>query len=670
MQKEGYDPVQSAVLIPYVQTNAIVLRRLGLIQGTVSDSVTGAPLPSFRIKMIPADINSIFNEPSQVITTNFTAGRFTLATSADHPGPAWRLLIQALDYKTVLTEIVDGRSGDVTLDIVLDREPWIHGKVLSPDGKPVEQATVSYVSGNISPWSRLALFGPRHLDPIISLVSGSPARSQPDGRFQMPRVHAAILDALNDSPFPELPNVGLDQGTNDFIVVRHELGFVECTLESFPDDGNLVLQAPGSIKGRIGDAPAVQPAYNVQVARITDGNLQITPCSPGGEPAPMTSPDFLTLDEQGAFEAHNLYPGTYGLVLMLPLGGGSFRSSHSERVEVLAGNTTEVTLLQATRMATGRVVCTNLPGFDWSQVHTGMDNGAPGVEGQMRLVASASHPIPPGTKLGGGIPLRLQPDGNFLAANLIPGTYELSVTVGDSGPHMIEELKTRSRDTLRPTPFDPSEPRSRFRVSNRPMIFEKLSAVAKPQLDHDDWMMGAVPIGYLRSTVDVPAGPADKQVDLGTFELFSLPRLELNEAAHAFDIATLDGGRLRLSDYRGKWLTLFFWHSGKPGSTCETELRYLKMLWQEFQDNPRLALAGVVLDENPESARDSVGAGPQCPQGFDGGWKTSQIAKQFGVVAVPSMFLIDPDGKIAGYNLWTQPLADALEKIAATQEQK
>jgi hypothetical protein len=386
VREEGYDDVIAAVIIPHMQTNAITLRRLGLIQGTVSDSVTGAPVPSFRIKMLPADINTIFNEPSPVITTNFTAGTFTLATSATYSGPAWRLLIQAPDYKTVVTEILDGRSGDVALDM-------------------------------------------------------------------------------------------------------------ECTLESFPDDGKLVLQVPGSIVGRIGDAPAVQPAYNVQIARITDGNKQA-------------------------------------------------RSN------------------------------------------------------------------PRGTRLGEDIPIRIQPDGNFLTANLIPGTYELSVIVGDSDPHIIDELKTRTRDTLRSMPFDPLAPRRRFPAPNRSMLFEKPSAVAKSQLERDDWMMGAVPIGYLRSTVDVPAGPPDKQVDLGTFELFSHPRLKLNDAAPAFDIPTLDGGRIRLSDYRGKWLTLYFWHSGSRGSTCEMELRYLKMLWSEFQDNPRLALAGVVLDENSEDARASGEGGP------------------------------------------------------------
>jgi peroxiredoxin len=345
-------------------------------------------------------------------------------------------------------------------------------------------------------------------------------------------------------------------------------------------------------------------------------------------------------------------------------------SSHKEQVEVLAGTTTQVTLLRATRMATGRVVCTQLPGFDWSQVHIGRNISATGVQAHMRLVTSASHPIPPGAKRGGGIPLRFQPDGNFLAANLVPGTYELSITVGESGPHLIDELKTRSRDNLGPMVFDPRSPQPRFRAPDHPIVFEKLSAAAKSQLEPEDWMMDAVPIAYLSSTVDVPAGPADKAIELGTFELFSLPRPGLNEAAPAFDIATLDGGRIRLSDYRGKWLTLFFWHSSQSGSTSETELRYLKQLWQAFQDNPRLALAGVVLNENPEDAQVSIREGPDCPQGFDGFWKTSQIAKQFGVIAVPSMFLINPDGRIAGYNLWTQPLADALEKIANAQERK
>jgi peroxiredoxin len=486
----------------------------------------------------------------------------------------------------------------------------------------------------------------------------------------MPRIDASTLDALKERDFPELPRPDLGEGTNDFIVVRHELGFAEYTLESLPDDGNLVLQAPGSIKGRVGDASAMQPAYTVQVARLTDGNTQVTPCAPGGEPAPMASPDYLTLDEQGTFEAHNLYPGTYELVLMFPLGGGASMSSHRERVEVLPGDTTEISLLDGTRLAKGHVTCSTLPGFDWSPVQRAFGIGGLGVQARMWMVASSSRSTPLGTRLGEEIPIRLQPDGNFLTANLVPGTYELSIIVGDSDPHIIDELKTRSRDTLGSMPFDPLAPRRRFPAPNGSMIFEKPSAVAKSQLERDDWMMGAVPIGYLRSTVDVPAGPADKQVDLGTFELFSHPRLKLNGAAPAFDIPTLDGGRIRLSDYRGKWLTLYFWHCGSPGSTCEMELRYLKMLWSEFQDNPRLALAGVVLDENSEDARASVDGGPPCPQGFDGGWKTSQIAKQFGIAAVPSMVLINPEGMIAGYNLWAQPLADVLDKIVASQDQK
>ncbi|MCL4176261.1 MAG: carboxypeptidase regulatory-like domain-containing protein [Verrucomicrobia bacterium] len=668
VQKEGYDSVASAVIIPLIQTNAITLRRLGHIQGTVSDSVTREPLPSFRLMLLPEHTRVTVNDPSSVIISNFTGGRFTLATSALYPRPRRRLLIQAPDYRTVITDVVDGRSGDVTLDIALEREPWIHGTVVSVDGTPVEGASVSLVSSKSEPWdSAVQLMHPEARS-MVELIIGTPLRTPPDGEFHVPRIHASILEALRDNRRSQMSSSGEQSGTHDFIVVKHPLGFVESPLESWPEDGKLVLQPLGTIKGRIGSAPAVQHPYTVQISRLVGGTTQAISYGPGSEQPRSAEPQAHAVDEHGTFEARNLYPGTYEVILMFPLSSSSSTSFHGERVEVRPGTTTEVTLLGDTRLAKGRVVCASLTNFEWSPHLSPMSDGL-GSRAGLRQFTSGTAPAASRTPSGRGTPLRFEPDGSFLTANLAPGTYELSLMIGDGAPHVIDEFKPRRRNRSSPMSFDPRE-RPRSRDLNRLVIFELLTGVAKSPRDPGDWIMGAAPIACLRSVVEIPPGPADTLVDLGTLEVVSQLRLDLGDPAPHFDIEALDGGRIRLSDYHGKWLTLFFWHSGGLGTSCEMELRNLNMLWTDFRDKPQFALAGVVLDEHPEDARKSAAAAPELRHGYDGGWKTSQLVKQFGIIAVPSTFLIDPEGKIAGYNLWSQPLADVLDKIVASREQK
>lgn len=125
----------------------------------------------------------------------------------------------------------------------------------------------------------------------------------------------------------------------------------------------------------------------------------------------------------------------------------------------------------------------------------------------------------------------------------------------------------------------------------------------------------------------------------------------------------MDGGSLQLSDFVGKWVVLAFCN-GKTDK-YETELMGLGSLWREFQGSHRVTMALIVVEEDLEKARGAAQRAPACPQGYAGPGQTGSVVKDYGVIAVPSVFLIDPEGKIAGYNLSAVHLFQVFDQIIA-----
>jgi hypothetical protein len=89
-------------------------------------------------------------------------------------------------------------------------------------------------------------------------------------------------------------------------------------------------------------------------------------------------------------------------------------------------------------------------------------------------------------------------------------------------------------------------------------------------------------------------------------------------------------------------------------------------IWIAFVAAAVLMLTGLT---DPRTLRGGETPDPGSPS-RDGPWQTSKVVRDYGVTALPSMFLIDPEGRIAGYNLWTRPLAEVLDKLAAKQQER
>ena len=111
--------------------------------------------------------------------------------------------------------------------------------------------------------------------------------------------------------------------------------------------------------------------------------------------------------------------------------------------------------------------------------------------------------------------------------------------------------------------------------------------------------------------------------------------------APAFDLETLDGGRLSLADLRGSPVVVNFWASWCI--PCREEAPLLTAAAEEYEAQG-LRVVGIVYQDSPESARDFMGRyGQTYPGLLDPDGRT---AIDYGVFGIPETFFVDRTGVV------------------------
>lgn len=149
---------------------------------------------------------------------------------------------------------------------------------------------------------------------------------------------------------------------------------------------------------------------------------------------------------------------------------------------------------------------------------------------------------------------------------------------------------------------------------------------------------------------EIPGGQSDEPYDLGTLHPRPKQALKVGQAAPSFDIETLDGGRVKLEDFRGKYLLLDFWATWC--GPCVAEVPELKSTFERFGKDDRFAMLSLSLDADKEAPRKFVAdRGIAWKQGFLGEWTDGGLTDAYHVQAILSMFLIAPDGTVRAMEL-------------------
>lgn len=127
-----------------------------------------------------------------------------------------------------------------------------------------------------------------------------------------------------------------------------------------------------------------------------------------------------------------------------------------------------------------------------------------------------------------------------------------------------------------------------------------------------------------------------------------------------FNVQDIDGKPLSVSQYKGKTVLIDFWATWC--GPCMRELPNVQKVYQKYHDKG-FEIIGISLDSNKDTLagflkQEKIPWQQYCDTK---GWQ-SPLAEKYGIVSIPSTFLLDKDGKIFAKNV----RGDDLDKAVTT----
>ncbi len=163
---------------------------------------------------------------------------------------------------------------------------------------------------------------------------------------------------------------------------------------------------------------------------------------------------------------------------------------------------------------------------------------------------------------------------------------------------------------------------------------------------------------YRRLATEFPATEAGKKA------AGALHRLDLVGQSIDLKGPNLKGEMVDASASRGKTLLITFWATW--AEPAKRDLPELKKLYDEHRSEG-LEFVGVNLDNDRETLDAFLKANPTpWPQIFEPGGMDSRLANEYGIISLPTMILVDSQGKVINRNIRTAAeLERQLEQVDA-----
>lgn len=146
-----------------------------------------------------------------------------------------------------------------------------------------------------------------------------------------------------------------------------------------------------------------------------------------------------------------------------------------------------------------------------------------------------------------------------------------------------------------------------------------------------------------------PAGPSRPAVQPPAADRTPVGKLTVGEPAPNFTLANIVSGEpVKLADTRGKFVLIKNWVSWCPKCRAASD-NFVKPLYDDLASGPDAQLAVVALGMSPGDtleAQKAIASKYAWTSVFD---QDMTVEKQYGILATPSIVILDPDGNVVTY---------------------
>lgn len=138
--------------------------------------------------------------------------------------------------------------------------------------------------------------------------------------------------------------------------------------------------------------------------------------------------------------------------------------------------------------------------------------------------------------------------------------------------------------------------------------------------------------------------------------------LKVGTQAPSFALATPQGDTIRLADLQGKYVVLDFWASWCPD--CQKDAPNMVKAYNMFKDKG-ITFVGISFDTDKEVWTKAISKYDIKYQQVSElkKWKETTVSKAYNIQWIPTMYLLDKQGKVLFGTVYSSEMISKLEEL-------